>query len=89
MPDGLVRVRGVIPGDLLNDGTHSVEVFFSERQIEELCRVPNLLAFEVQDSGDLRGSWFEHWPGVVRPNVQWIRESVAGSRSRQRGATLF
>ena len=70
-PPGIYRMRGTIPGDLLNNGTHSVELVFSERLEHLLFRTDDVLRFEVQDSGEIRNGWYDTWPGMLRPHLPW------------------
>ena len=73
-PAGLVRLSGRIPGDLLNTGIYRVEPLVAWNPTELPFSWPNLLAFEVTDSLELRGAYHGDWPGTVRPNIQWTAE---------------
>ncbi len=75
---GVYRLSGVIPGDLLNSGMHSVELVFSERFQHLLFRTDAVLRFEVEDSPELRAGWYDPWPGMVRPNIPWTTELIEG-----------
>jgi lipopolysaccharide transport system ATP-binding protein len=67
---GLYRDSCRVPGDLLNDGIHRIEVnvFAGE---EVVFRLEDLLTFDVLDSPERRGSWFGKWVGAVRPLLDW------------------
>ena len=67
LPRGLFRDTCLIPGDLLNDGLHRVELLVVDRDTELVHRERDVLVFEVRDSPDLRGRWFGKWKGAVRP----------------------
>lgn len=73
---GVYRLCGVIPGDLLNSGLHSVELVFSERFQHFLFRADAVLRFEVEDSAELRAGWYDAWPGMVRPHIPWTAELI-------------
>jgi lipopolysaccharide transport system ATP-binding protein len=74
-PDGLLRDSCHVPGDLLNDGVHRVELFIVRRG-EVLHHDPDFLTFSVSDSPNLRGQWFGKWAGAVRPNLRWQTERL-------------
>jgi len=73
-PAGVIRVRGQIPGDLLNTGVYRVELIISRGAEELILSCPDLLVFEVADCLTLRGVYYGDWPGVVRPKIQWNAE---------------
>jgi lipopolysaccharide transport system ATP-binding protein len=72
---GLFRVVCRVPGDLLNDGTHRIELCAIEGD-EVIYFLEDVLAFDVHDSPDLRGAWFGKWVGAVRPVVEWRTELI-------------
>lgn len=71
LPEGSVRVSGLIPGDLLNAGTHKIELVVIEGGVHRLWSLPDILVFDVADSPELRKGDYDEWPGAVRPNIQW------------------
>lgn len=75
-PQGLVRSSFLIPADLMNCGSYrlSVIVFSAATYVTEWL---DLLSFEVHDSAsELRGAYYDQWPGTVRPNLEWTTEFV-------------
>jgi lipopolysaccharide transport system ATP-binding protein len=70
-PKGLFRSECVIPGGLLNNGVHHVELYVVRNQATVLSRHEDILVFDVLDSPELRGAWFGKWVGVVRPDLEW------------------
>ena len=50
LPRGLFRDTCLIPGDLLNDGLHRVELLVVDRDTELVHRERDVLVFEVRDS---------------------------------------
>jgi lipopolysaccharide transport system ATP-binding protein len=77
-PQGVVTVGPTratchVPGNLLNDGLHSVSFFFMCD--ERVVRVePEALVFEMLDATAGRDGWYGQWPGVVRPALDWSVE---------------
>jgi lipopolysaccharide transport system ATP-binding protein len=69
--EGRYKSSCEIPGDLLNAGMYSVSVTFARDEAFALFEVNDAITFEVEDSTHGRGSWYDRWPGVVRPALQW------------------
>jgi lipopolysaccharide transport system ATP-binding protein len=72
---GLFRMMCRVPGDLLNDGTHRIELCAIEGE-EIIYFLEDVLAFDVHDSPDFRGAWFGNWVGAVRPMLEWRTELI-------------
>ncbi len=72
---GLVKSTCKLPGNFLAEGRVSVLVAISSINpmlIHAMER--DAVAFQVVDpsEGDgVRGEWTNHWPGVVRPMLEW------------------
>lgn len=75
-PAGSIRFSSQIPGDLLNTGLHRIEFFVAQSETDIIFVCPDLLAFDVGDSLDLRGAYYGEWPGAVRPNIRWTTEAL-------------
>jgi lipopolysaccharide transport system ATP-binding protein len=75
-PKGLFRSVCYMPGDLLNDGMHRVELLVVKDQGIILFSQDDVLVFDVRDAAEMRGDWHGRWPGVVRPDLQWNTEFV-------------
>jgi lipopolysaccharide transport system ATP-binding protein len=73
-PAGSFRSRFYIPGDLLNDGTHRVDLYVVRNKSEIIYSLEDILVFEVQEASEGDGVWYGKWIGVVRPNLQWETE---------------
>jgi homopolymeric O-antigen transport system ATP-binding protein len=73
-PAGLFRSSCYIPGDLLNDGTHRVQLYVVQDQSVALFRVDDLLVFEVLDEPERRSSWYGKFVGSLRPLLDWRTE---------------
>jgi lipopolysaccharide transport system ATP-binding protein len=74
-PAGLFRDVCHIPGNLLNDGAHRIELVVVEDS-QARFTIDDILAFEVLDVAEGRGGWYERWPGAVRPRLAWETELV-------------
>lgn len=77
-PVGLFRSSCVIPGDLLNDGTHRVQLLIVKDQSVVIFQQDDALVFEVHDDAELRTGWYGKWLGAVRPALTWRTEQLAG-----------
>jgi lipopolysaccharide transport system ATP-binding protein len=76
LDEGLYRSSCVVPGDLLNDGRHHVELQIIKDEGMILHSYPDLLVFDVIDSLVGRGAYYGEWPGAVRPLLEWHTELV-------------
>jgi len=70
-PAGLFRSSFDIPADLFNDGVHRVQVDIRRNRKELLCRLDDILVFDVLDAVEERTDWFGKWIGAVRPPLEW------------------
>ena len=74
--EGTYKSTCQIPGDLLNAGMYSVTVTFARDEAFALFDVNDAIAFEVEDSTSGRGTWYDRWPGVVRPVLHWDTQTL-------------
>ncbi len=79
LPAGLYRDVCRIPGDLLNDGLHTLELRVFRDREAVVFEQRDLLVVHVADAPDLRGGWFGKWPGAVRPLLPWTTEALRES----------
>ena len=77
MPAGTYRTTGRIPGDLLNDGRHFISVMLIRDDANVEISIDHALVFQVDDNLHMRGAWYGHWPGVVRPHLSWSTERLS------------
>ena len=75
-PTGLFRSVCRIPGDLLNNGKHHVNLLFVKDEGTLLSQHEDVLVFNVEDSQELRGSWHGQWSGTMRPMLQWSTQRL-------------
>lgn len=74
-PPGLVRTSFVIPGDLMNGGTYRVSLYAQIGGITYLAAWDDIVTFEVHNEAEqMSGPYYEAWPGVVRPRLEWKTE---------------
>jgi lipopolysaccharide transport system ATP-binding protein len=76
-PVGLFQSLCHVPGDLLNDGTHRVHILVVKGQRTVIFRRADILVFDVSDAAEMRGSWYGKWPGVCRPQLEWVTELLS------------
>jgi lipopolysaccharide transport system ATP-binding protein len=70
-PKGLFRSTCRIPGNLLNDGRHRIQLYVVEDGSVCIFRHDDILSFDVCDDPDQRRHWFGEWIGAVRPVLDW------------------
>jgi len=75
-PAGLYRSSFEIPGHLLNDGVHRVEVNFRRNERHLLYRLDDVLVFEVIDTPEDRVGSFGKVVGAVRPPLAWTTTPI-------------
>ena len=73
-PTGLFRSQCYVPGDLMNAGTHRVELMVVEDQSSLVFRTDDILVFDIMDSTELRTGWYGKVIGAVRPLLTWSTE---------------
>lgn len=75
-PKGLFRSACYVPGDLVNDGMHRVELLVVRDEGVLIYRHEDLLIFDVRDCVEMRGGWHGRWAGAVRPSLKWSTELI-------------
>ena len=75
-PRGLFRDTCFVPGNLMNNGVHRVELLVVRDETIVLSKHEDILVFDVQDSAEMRGAWYGKWVGAVRPALAWTTELV-------------
>lgn len=75
-PVGLFRSEFRIPGDLLNDGLHTVHLLVVKEESRVIYQHKDILAFNVNDDGSDRTGWHGAWPGALRPIFDWRTEML-------------
>lgn len=80
-PVGLFLSECQVPGDLLNDGMHRVDLLVVKNQGIILYRHDGILMFDVRDEAERRSDWHGKWRGVVRPNLKWNTEYIEAEQT--------
>jgi lipopolysaccharide transport system ATP-binding protein len=75
----LHRVECLIPGDLLNDGLYSIDMYVIKDLSTAAFVLRDAATFQVNDV-PREGGWMDKWPGVVRPSFKWISTRVDESK---------
>jgi lipopolysaccharide transport system ATP-binding protein len=83
-PIGLFRSTCLVPGDLMNNGLHRVEILLVKNQQTMLFQSEDILIFEVADVVDEKTAWHGGWPGATRPALKWNTERINAAISRNR-----
>ena len=76
-PVGLFRSTCYIPGDLLNDGTHRIQLLIVKDSSSVIFDYDEALVFEVLDTPDFRSTYHGRWEGAVRPILEWTTEIIS------------
>ncbi len=82
---GLFRSTCRIPGNLLNTGTHSVQLLLMEYPANVIFALNDPVRFEVREPAR-GGAWSGDWAGVVRPNLEWTTELIESAEAELAGA---
>lgn len=75
-PVGEYRSVCRIPANFLNEGRYSVTAIIGRGISEVQAIAEDAIAFDVHDTGEMRGLYFGQWPGVIRPKLPWQTEPV-------------
>ncbi|HUQ72892.1 MAG TPA: ABC transporter ATP-binding protein [Planctomycetaceae bacterium] len=73
-PVGQYRSVCRIPANFLNEGRYSISVTIGRGISEVQAVAEDVVAFDVHDTGEMRGLYFGQWPGVIRPKLAWDTE---------------
>jgi lipopolysaccharide transport system ATP-binding protein len=68
---GMYQSTCFVPGEFLNSGTYTLEVYFVRDGQVVLYQASDLLVFEVHEAEREPGSWLGKIPGAVRPKLTW------------------
>jgi len=84
-PAGLYRSSFEVPGHLLNDGVHRIEVNFRRNERHLLYRLDDILVFEVIDTAEDRVGSFGKVVGAVRPPLSWTTTTIEAQQEVESG----
>jgi lipopolysaccharide transport system ATP-binding protein len=71
LPVGRFLSRCLIPGNLLNEGSHNLLLLVLKNTSKIICRLDDALTFDVLDTSKRPGTWYGREPGVIRPKLAW------------------
>lgn len=66
-----------IPGDLLNDGAYTLDLYFVRDGSTVLFKAEAPVSFDVADASRDAGGFLGKWPGAVRPKLLWESEALS------------
>jgi hypothetical protein len=76
-PAGLLRSSFFVSGDFMNSGTYRVNLTVFQDCALQIAYWEDLVVFEVHDTAsELRGNYFDFWPGAVRPRLEWTTDLI-------------
>ncbi len=78
-PAGLFRSSCLVPGDLLNDGTHRIRLHVVKDQSTIIYTHEDVLVFDVGEDFESRSVWYGRVVGAVRPRLTWKTELLEKS----------
>lgn len=66
---GIIKGKCLIPGNLLNDGSYTISLFFIKNTSSTIFEFEECLSFDVEDFR-AHTAWYGDWPGVIRPQFK-------------------
>ena len=75
---GKYKTICTIPAYLLNDGEHTISIFIGAGRpnFKTILNKKEILAFRVEDGGEMRKEYLGTWLGAVRPRLFWTSEKI-------------
>jgi lipopolysaccharide transport system ATP-binding protein len=70
-PPGLYRTVCTLPGNFLNEGRYSINAYVLADVLNMEAAAPEVVSFNVHESGGMRAEYSGPWLGVVRPKLAW------------------
>jgi lipopolysaccharide transport system ATP-binding protein len=80
----LFQSRCHIPGNLLNNGMHRVQLLVVKNRAYVIYTADDVLVFDVFDDFEMRGEWYGDWIGAVRPKITWTTQLITTDPPAQR-----
>ncbi|MES2447348.1 MAG: ABC transporter ATP-binding protein [Bacteroidota bacterium] len=66
---GVVKGRCKIPGNLLNNGSYTISLFFVKNTSAAIFEFEECLSFDIEDFRE-NTAWYGDWPGAIRPQFK-------------------
>ena len=73
---GLYRTICKIPGNLLNPGIFTLDVFITQSINDFIVAKSDIITFEVMEHSSWREDYLGDWIGVIRPKLEWKTEKI-------------
>lgn len=70
-PKGNYRSTCTIPGDILGEGPYRASIILWGPGYSSDITAADVIAFEIYDTGSLRGDYFGGMGGSIKPRLQW------------------
>jgi len=64
-----------IPGGLLNTGEFYFDIMIVKNHNQPILKLEEVLYFEIEES-KREIEFYGNWPGILRPELQWIKERM-------------
>ena len=76
-PIGLFSTSCTIPGNLLNPGEHSMNLYLNGTMASDnIIFMRHAISFQVRETPDWREDYLGEWIGAVRPKLYWKTELI-------------
>jgi lipopolysaccharide transport system ATP-binding protein len=73
---GLYSCSCVIPAHFLNSGVHNIRAWITKDTSVVLIDLPEIVSFNIFETGEDRGAYAGQWLGAVRPLLSWHGERI-------------
>lgn len=71
MPKGKYSSKILIPANLLNNGLINLSINLFSHNYSDSLMISNVINLQINDSQDLRGTYYGEFKGVIRPRFTW------------------
>jgi lipopolysaccharide transport system ATP-binding protein len=76
-PNGVYRVKCIIPKFFLNDTRYSINVFLSpDKNFNNMTAAEEVISFDVHETGEMRQEHSGSWIGQIRPKLAWSTKKI-------------
>jgi len=75
-PVGAYRTRCTFPANFLNEGKYHISAFLHVDRVHVEARVDDVVAFTVNETGEMRREYNGPWAGAVRVRLGWQTEPL-------------
>jgi len=69
---GIYKTQCVLPKYLLNDTQYFISAYLSpDMNFSDMTVAPEVLSFQMIDTGEMKQEYTGNWNGQIRPKIQW------------------